>query len=216
MTSTIGSILQAASTSTTSTSTTKTLSQDDFLNMLVTQMKNQDPLNPMSDTDYTAVLAQFSCLSQLSSLNTKIDTIASDIESSNVAQVAALVGSEITAEGNVIQANGSSCDIAYELSGDAASGKINIYDSSGALTDSLDLGVQTSGQHTITWDCSNVASGSYTVEVAAYDSSGTTVTANTTMSGTATGVTVQDGTLCLIVNGQNIPYEDVVSIKQGT
>jgi len=214
MTSTIGSILQAASTSTTSTTSTNTLDQEDFLNLLITQMQNQDPLNPMTDTDYTAVLAQFSSLSLLSSLSTKIDDMAVALEATSIAQVASLVGSKITAEGNVIEANGSSCNIVYELSDDAASGTINIYDTDGTLTDTIDLGAQSSGLHTAVWDCSSVASGNYTVAVTAYDSSGSTVTASTTASGTATGVTVEDGTLCFIVNGQSIPYGDVISIEK--
>jgi len=177
-------------------------------------MQNQDPLNPMSDTDYTAILAQFSSLSLLTSLSTKIDSIAEDIESTNISQAASMVGSKITAEGSVVEADGSSCDIIYDLSDDIASGTINIYDSSGTLADSIDLSTQTSGQHTVTWDCSDVASGDYTVDISAYDSSGTAVTVSTYTSGTATGITVEDGTLCFIVNGQNVPYEDVVSIEQ--
>jgi len=137
-------------------------------------------------------------------------------EASSIAQIASLVGSEITSEGNVIEANGSSCNIVYELSDDAASGTINIYDADGVLTDTINLGTQSSGMHTAVWDCSSVASGTYTVEVTAYDSSGSTVTTSTTTSGTATGVTVEDGTICFIVNGQSIPYGDVISISKAT
>jgi flagellar basal-body rod modification protein FlgD len=217
MTSTIGSVLSAlTSSSATSTSTSSTIDESEFLELLVAQMQNQDPLNPMSDTDYTAVLAQFSSLSLLTSLSTKIDSIAEDIEATNISQAASLVGSNITAEGSVVKADGSSSDIIYDLSDDIASGTINIYNSSGTLTDSIDLSAQTSGQHTVTWDCSDVTSGNYTVEISAYDSSGTAVTVSTYTSGTATGVTVEDGTLCFIVNGQNVPYENVVSIEQAS
>ncbi len=217
MTSTIGSVLSAlTSSSTTSTSTSSTIDESEFLELLVAQMQNQDPLNPMSDTDYTAVLAQFSSLSLLTSLSTKIDSIAEDIEATNISQAASLVGSKITAEGSVVEADGSSCNIVYDLSDDIASGTINIYNASGTLTDSIDLGAQTSGQHTVSWDCSDVTNGNYTIEISAYDSSGTAVTTSTYTSGTATGVTVEDGTLCFIVNGQNIPYEDVVSIEQAS
>lgn len=215
MISTISDI--SASTTATATETAaaaKTLDQGAFLEILVAQLQNQDPLDPMDNTDYTAVLAQFSSLAQMSSMNGKLDKIVSIVESSSALNTANLIGRGVTAAGGTLSVDGASADIAFSLPEDAASCQVNIYGADdGLLAASFDLGTQAAGEHSIAWDTSGVSSGSYSVEVSAYDAGGSAITATTVISGTVTGVTAGSGTLCLVVNGLSIPYDDIISIS---
>lgn len=215
MISTIGDISASTTTTTTETaSATKTLDQDAFLEILVAQLQNQDPLDPMDNTDYTAVLAQFSSLAQMSSMNSKLDNIASIVESSSATNTANLIGKEVSAAGGTLSVNGSSTNVAYSLPEDATSCQVNIYGADdGLLAASFDLGTQAAGEHSIAWDTSSVSSGNYSVEVSAYDGSGNAITATTMISGTVTGVTAESGTLCVVVNGLSLPYDDIISIN---
>lgn len=97
-----------SSTSTASTTSTDTLGKDAFLRLLVTQMKNQDPLSPTDNTEFIAQLAQFSSLEQMQNLNTTATTIS---QNQQILQGASLVGKTVTgkdAEGDVISGTCSS------------------------------------------------------------------------------------------------------------
>ncbi|MBU8911758.1 MAG: flagellar hook assembly protein FlgD, partial [Desulfobacterales bacterium] len=78
------------------TLTSSTMGKDDFLKMMIAQLQHQDPLNPLDGTDFTAQLAQFSSLEQLSNMNTQLETLGLYQSSLNNAQSISLIGKEIT------------------------------------------------------------------------------------------------------------------------
>jgi len=191
-----------------------TLGKDDFLNMMVTQLKHQDPLNPLDGTDFTAQLAQFSSLEQLSNMNDQLELLSLYQASLNNAQSVNLIGREVTAKGDVVKVEGASADLAYNLSGGAEEVTIKIYDEEGNLVDTLELGSQKEGENSITWDCSDVAAGNYTFEVSATDSNGDVMPAYTIIVGRVTGVTFEDGSPHLSVNGRDIAFGDIISVNE--
>ncbi|MGD8888475.1 MAG: flagellar hook capping FlgD N-terminal domain-containing protein, partial [Desulfobacterales bacterium] len=85
-----------------STIESETLDKDDFLNLLITQLQNQDPLKPTDSVEFTAQLAQFSSLEQLSNVNENLKLLQNFQASINNSQAVALIGKEITAKGNSI------------------------------------------------------------------------------------------------------------------
>jgi len=192
-----------------SAASSQVLTQDDFLQMLIVQLQNQDPLNPLSGTDFAAQLAQFSSLDQLTKINTQLSSLASTLSSTNNSQVVSLIGDEVVTSGNSITVSGASTTLAYNLSQNAQQGTIQIYNSNGTLVNTLTFGQQQSGNNTVNWDTSNVNSGTYTFKVSAVDSSGNAVSATTMMTGTVTGVIFQNGVPYLSVNGQNVALTDV-------
>jgi len=209
--------LTSSTTNSTSTSTTSTaLGQDDFMTMLLAQLQNQDPLNPMEGSDFAAQLAQFSSLEQLTNLNSTMSSLPTYLQAFSNAQMAGMIGSEVSAEGDTIAVSGSSTDISFSLPSAIASGTLNIYDSNGSQVGTADLGSLEAGTNTITWDTSSVSSGNYTFDITAADASGNAVTATTLVSGTVTGVTYKDSTSYLTVNGQEVAFSNVVSINQST
>jgi flagellar basal-body rod modification protein FlgD len=208
----------AGTTATTATSTTSTakntLGKDAFMKMMIAQLQNQDPLNPMDGTAFVAQLAQFSSLEQLQNLNNVMTSLPTYLGNFSNAQMVNLIGNEVTAAGNVINVSGSSAKISYRLPSDIQSGAIKIYDSNGSLVDTVKIGSQKTGLQSTIWNCSKQGSGNYTYEVSATDKTGAEVTVDKLISGAVTGVSFKNGSAYLTINGQQVAFSDVVAINK--
>jgi flagellar basal-body rod modification protein FlgD len=213
-TSTIQSAAGATATSTTTASTKNIMGKDEFLKMLIAQLKHQDPLNPMDGTAFTAQLAQFSSLEQLQNINTQLTSFTKQQQSLGNTQAVNLIGREILAKGDKIQAEGSPVDLRYMLNGDAAAGLVRIYNANGELVDALVFKNQKQGMNTLTWNPPSSATGSCTFEVSAADSAGKSVGVDAMIQGEVTGVNFRDGVTYLSVGNREITFSDVVSVKK--
>ncbi len=189
------------------------IGKDVFLKMLVAQLKNQNPLNPMDGTDFAAQLAQFSSLEQLTNMSAQMEKLSSSIGSMVNSQLIDMIGSSVTARGNSIAADGTVKTLTYTLPSDIKSGDVFIYDSSSNVIAKLPIGSAKAGLNTMAWNTSG-RTGNYTFAVAGVDLQGKPVNGTTMMSGTVTGVNIQNGTSTLVVNGQNIAFGDIVSISK--
>jgi len=207
----------ATSAASSSTSTAKNaLGKDAFMKMMIAQLQNQDPLNPMDGTQFVAQLAQFSSLEQLQNLNEVMTSLPTYLGNFSNAQMANLIGNNATAAGNVVTASGSQASITYRLPSDIQSGSIKIYDMNGALVDTIKIGSQKSGLQSTIWNCSSQAAGNYTYEIGAVDRKGSEVTVDKMISGAITGVSFKDGVAYLTINGQEVAFSDVVKINKST
>jgi len=193
---------------------TSTIGKDDFFKMMIAQLQHQDPLNPLDGTDFTAQLAQFSSLEQLSNMNTQLETLGLYQSSLNNAQSISLIGKEITAKGNIIKVDGTSADLTYNMSEGAEKVVVSIYDEGGNLVDTLELGSQQEGENSVTWDCSGIAASNYIFEVSASDANGDVVPAYTMITGKVMGVSFEEGSPILSVNGQDIPLGNIISVNE--
>jgi flagellar basal-body rod modification protein FlgD len=137
----------------TSTDSTGTLGKDAFLQLLVTQMKNQNPLDPQDNTQFVAQLAQFSSLESMQNLTSTVDSIASSYKSSQALQASSLVGRSV-----IIDAGATSVDTAKGMNGTvvvpAASSMttVKVYDAQANLVKTIDLGASTGGKVNFAWD----------------------------------------------------------------
>ncbi len=202
----------AATTSTTASK--NVLGKDDFLKMMIAQLKHQDPLNPMDGTAFTAQLAQFSSLEQLTNINSQLTSFTQQQQALANTQAVNLIGKQVLAKGSAVNVDGNPVALSYKLGADAASGQIQVYDSNGQLVDALTFKNQSKGLNSVTWTCPSSAKGTYTFAVSALDKSGQPVTATTMAQGTVTGVNFHDGATYLNVGGQEVAFSDVVSVKQ--
>ncbi len=189
-TQSISSILSAASSSTTDTTTTSSvLGKDEFLELLIAELQNQDPLEPMNNQEYVAQMAQFSSLEQLQNLNA---TLADNVNytmllSQTISNTMAtsLIGKEITAECDTVGiTSGSDANITFATADYAASGTITVSDADGTVVRTLHVDNLLSGDHSICWDGkdeygNDVASGEYSYTVSLTDANGSSVTAST-------------------------------------
>jgi len=160
--------------------------QSSFLTLLVAQLKNQDPTNPMQNNELTTQLAQISTVSGIEKLNTTLGSVSGQIESSQSLQAANLIGHGVMIPGTTILAGTSTTDgtsttsttpFGVELQQAADKVTATIKDASGVVVRTIDIGKLDAGVHTFTWDGSvtdgsTAPNGSYTVSIAA--SSGTT------------------------------------------
>ena len=124
----------ALSAETQSSAPIKILGKDDFLNLLVTQLQHQDPLNPADSTEFTAQLAQFSSLEQLNNINDNLENMEQFQASVTNSQAVSYIGREITARGNSVQLeSGQPAECQFELEADAALAVISIIMPTAAL-----------------------------------------------------------------------------------
>lgn len=208
-------ISQYSKTAGTTQAKTQTLGKMDFLKMLVAQLKHQDPLNPMSGTDFAAQLAQFSSLEQLYNLNENLKNMGVYQMSQANVQAVNLIGKEVTAaNGNTFEATGRPVDISYRLSTDAQFVELRIYDSTGKLVDTLQYSDQKSGVNTVTWYGGSGATGSHSFKVEAKGSDGKAIEADTLITGKVTAVSFKNQAIYLNVGGTEVNFSDVVRIKQ--
>jgi len=204
----------STTTATTSTTASKNvLGKDDFLKMMIAQLKNQDPLNPMDGTAFTAQLAQFSSLEQLTNINTQLTSFTQQQQALGNSQSVNFIGKQVLAKGSTVNVDGNPVPLSYNLGADAASGQIQVYDSNGQLVDTLSFKNQKQGLNSVVWNCPSSAKGNYTFAVSALDNSGQSVSASTMAQGTVTGVNFHDNATYLVVGGQEIGFSNVVSVK---
>ncbi|EIJ47222.1 flagellar basal-body rod modification protein [Herbaspirillum sp. GW103] len=226
-------------TSSSSSTTTSSSSLDDnspdaiqnrFLTLLIAQMKNQDPSNPMDNSQLTTQMAQLSTVSGISQLNNSLSTLMGNLNSSQALSTANMIGHSVLAPGNSIQLtsdttkDSSGNDVTSQkavfgvnLSGTASSVVVTIKDSTGAVVHTTDLGTQAAGVVPVIWDGTNntggkVADGNYTFTVSA-SNNGTAVSASTLSFGTVSSVsTASDGVKLNVSNIGTIKPTDVVQI----
>lgn len=208
--STVGSVTSAAATAAATKETE--IGKDVFLKMLVAQLKNQNPLSPLDGTDFAAQLAQFSSLEQLTNMSTQMENLAASIGSMVNSQLVTMIGSEVTANGDTITADGTAKTLIYSLPSDIKSGEVDIYDSSSRLVAQLPIGSAKAGINTMLWNGSGT--GTYTFAVSGTDLQGNSVSGTTMVTGKVAGVNFQDGSSYLVVNGQSIAFGDVVSVNK--
>ncbi|MDQ5985771.1 MAG: hypothetical protein CSYNP_01488 [Syntrophus sp. SKADARSKE-3] len=201
----------------TSTATGKTLGKDDFLKMLLAQMKNQDPLNPQDGAQFASQLAQFSSLEQLQNLNASISNQTLSMTTMAHTQAVSMIGKTVNISGgNSLVAAGQPLDINYTLDKDAQNVVVSILDQNGNEVKTITASDQKAGQNSVKWDMSSDTKGSYTFKVSATDASGSDVTASTMAQGTVSAVQFKSDGIYVIVNGQELPFSDVTSVSDKT
>lgn len=189
----------AVTTQTATTSSTKSAvdeSQDRFLKLLVTQMQNQDPLNPMDNAQVTSQMAQLSTVSGIDKLNATLEALGNSMIASQSMQAASMIGHVVMAPGNKMElVNGQGVG-ALDLDKPADSVSVAISDASGNVVRNMRLGSQKSGTVPLQWDGLNdsgqmLADGNYTFSATAIlggvKSSATTMSyglVNSVMQGT--------------------------------
>lgn len=211
-----GSLLPGAA----KTASAGTLSKDQFLKLLIEQLKHQDPLSPMQNTEFTSQMAQFSQLEQLYNVNTNLGTMAQASISANNAQSLGLIGKEVKAAGNSVDVKGGNAsEMAFSLPENAATASVSISDAKGNVIATIDTGAKEMGDNTVSWDGRDaagqpVASGTYTFSVNAYSLAGDSIPADTYMRGIVKSVSIQNGVSYLNLGNTKIQLGDVIEVSQ--
>jgi len=144
--------------------------KDDFLKLLVTQMKYQDPMNPMDSAQMTSQIAQLNTVEGINQLNATVTSLQASLMASQSMQSASLIGKTILADGNSISLLNGSANLSIRLEGAAESVVVDVMNASGRIIKSTDLGANAAGIKSFTWDGSTneggtAPNGQYTFQV---------------------------------------------------
>ena len=139
---------------------------DRFLKLLVTQMQNQDPLNPMDNAQVTTQMAQISTVSGIDDLNKSIAAMGSTLFTSQSMQAASLIGKDVLIPGKTLtlDADGKT-SAGFALAGTADKVSVDIKDANGKVVDTIDLGKQSPGRVTFDWTSAKKNATGLTFEV---------------------------------------------------
>ncbi|MFT5590111.1 MAG: flagellar basal-body rod modification protein FlgD [Bradyrhizobium sp.] len=146
--------------------------QDRFMKLLVTQMKNQDPLNPLDNAQVTSQLAQLSTVSGIDKLNTTLESMIASQQSGQAVQAAGMIGHGVLAPGKQLSLASNTSIFGVDMAASAEKVKVTIRDVNGVAVHTMDLGAKDAGTVALTWDGvkddgSKAADGAYSFDVAA-------------------------------------------------
>jgi flagellar basal-body rod modification protein FlgD len=144
----------ATSSSTATKATDTTASQDRFLKLLVAQLNNQDPMNPMDNAQMTSQMAQINTVTGIEKVNDTLKSMASQFSSMQVLQGSSMVGHGVLVESNTLTRIDGVASGALDLSGKADAVKVEILSPGGQVLDTLNLGALDAGRHSFDWNSS--------------------------------------------------------------
>ena len=215
----LASTSASTASSTTTDSSTSSLGMDAFLQLLVTQLQYQDPLDPMDDKEFVAELAQFSSLEQLTEINSGIEGLTTIGQEQQLIGAVNFIGKTIEATGTAVSlTEGEATSVTFSLPEDASTCMVNVLDSSGNIVRTVDLGATKAGDVEFTWDGKDYDGntqddGQYQVAVTATNADGDVMTVTSTMTGVVSGIQQVSGTYYLdIGNGRYVAFTDITNV----
>lgn len=217
---TVSSATSAASSasSTSSTAASMGLSSTDFLNLLVSELQNQDPLNATSTTDFINQLTSYANFNEQQSINSSMTSLAGSFSSLVTLNSVNYIGHTVEAKSNTVELTNGSATFGYSLSSPASNVAITVQDSSGNVVWS-GTGPGNAGANTVTWNGQTTNGtqlsdgGQYTVSVTANDSAGNSLVNYTTTTGTVTGIDASGSTPNLLVNGVPVSASNIIGVS---
>lgn len=191
---------------------------DTFLQLLLTQLQNQNPLEPLDTSQFTQQLVQFSGVEQAIKTNENLETLALLSAANAITGAVSYIGKTVVAAGSSGTLENGSANWSYQVEGGSGTGAFTVRDSAGNQVFTT-TGPISEGTSTFTWDGRKsdgtlAPNGNYTLSITAADGSGGPLQVATSFSGTVEGVDMSRTEPVLLVNGREIKLTDVTIIKQ--
>lgn len=193
----------------TATGPTTDFDRDAFMQLLVTQIRNQDPMDPMDTRDMMAQLAQLTSVEHLIGIEDRLGTLQVASASIANAQAADFVGKTVEADTSQLRLEDAGTSPgAFNLGARAENVTVTIRDSEGRVVRTMELGSLGAGPQRFQWNGENdngarVSAGTYRIEVQAMDDEGNPVDAQTRLRGTVTGISYEGGYPSLLLDGEH-------------
>lgn len=194
------------------------LQKDDFMKLFVTQLKNQDPLNPDDSTEMATKLAQFNSLEQMMNMNKTLESMVTSQNTGRNIQLVSYVGKEITVDGGRVSLkNGEHTKSEFNLKSDATNSSLEIRDASGSLIFEKELGPLEKGQHKFSWDGKtssgrDLPDGIYTYSINARDINQKPLEVTATSKANVTGVDLKSETGLIFSELGELSFDDIKSV----
>jgi flagellar basal-body rod modification protein FlgD len=190
-----------------------------FLTLLTTQLKNQDPTSPLDSNQFTQQLVQMTGVEQQLNTNSLLQQVVSNT-SGGVATAVGLIGKQVKATSDTANLTSGQAQWTYNLPAAAADLKVQVLDSKGNIVSSTAPTDLTAGDHAFTWNGKDLSGaqlpngGTYTLKVTATDATGAALATTNYVQGVVTGVTQNNGSSSITVNGGSVDVSKVISINQ--
>jgi len=186
-----------------------------FLNLLTTQLQNQDPTNPMDAGQFTQQLVEYSQVEQQINTNATLSTISNSLSVSNATSMLSYVGQTVTADGSQTTLQNGNAQWSFSLDR-AATATVNVLNSSGNVVYSQ-TGSYASGSNSFTWNGQGTGgvtepAGTYKISVTGQDASGNAAQVTTALTGTVTGVDFSSGQPYLNIGGSKVSVWSVSTV----
>lgn len=220
MISTVASAATATTTSAADAMKKSTgMNKDDFLKLFVTQLQNQDPLNPQDGTQFIGQLAQLTQVEQAYNTNSNLQNLLGQASNSATLAAVSLIGKEVEAPGNQVGLqSGSPAQVNFNLTGAADQVTVSIKDASGVVVKTISAGAKGAGAVNVAWDGTNnsggqAAPGAYTFSVSAQTASGATVASTSVIKGKVDGVDMSAATPVLSIGNVKLDLTEVTAVR---
>jgi flagellar basal-body rod modification protein FlgD len=188
-----------------------------FLNLLVTQLQNQDPLDPMDANEFTSQLVQFAGVEQQIYQNANLEKLLNATENGQVAAMVNYLGTIAETSGNAFPLDGGQALATYTLGESVVSTTIAIKDAAGQVV-FVAPGETAEGRHTFTWNSDDgsgetLPDGAYSFEVSAKRRDGTFANVTQTAFGRVSGASVEGSQVLLFMGQIAVPMDEVLSVQ---
>lgn len=188
-----------------STAQFNALNAQDFMQLLIAQLQNQDPTDPVNEQELAGEMAEFSSATGINTLDTDASSLMSAQGANALASASALVGKQVVTAGDALVSNNDSeAQGAFTLGQAASDVTVKVADASGKNVGSVDLGALGAGVQTFSWKA-DAPDTAYTFQVQASDAQGAPVTATPGSLYTVSGVKQQNGATELTLSGNPNP-----------
>ena len=195
-------------------STDPSAAQDRFLKLLVAQLNNQDPMNPLDNAQMTSQIAQINTVTGIQQLNQTMQSMAEQFNSLQVMQGTALIGRNVLTEGSSLAVADKVGKGGIELPLAATNVKIEVTTAGGQVLDTIDLGAKAAGRHTFDWDASKYTGATDALQFRIKAVNGSTTLSSTPLAlSKVTAAGAEDGQLKLtLANGKSISYSQIKAL----
>jgi flagellar basal-body rod modification protein FlgD len=181
---------------------------DRFLKLLVAQLNNQDPMNPMDNAQMTSQMAQINTVSGIQQLNDTMKSMNTQFTSMQVIQGSSMIGHEVLTAGSQLTMTNGVGKAAIDLSGNADNVSVQVLSAGGQLLDTLNLGSMSTGTHNFEWNPSSYTGvGNPTFKVTA-SSGGKAISATPLARNTVTSISSD-------ANGMNLSLQGGATVSYG-
>ncbi|MDR3473991.1 MAG: flagellar hook capping FlgD N-terminal domain-containing protein [Devosia sp.] len=216
---TVSGVSGSSGTSTTSSSGTIAGNFNEFLSLLTTQLKNQNPLNPLDTNQFTQQLVEFSSVEQQLKSNDYLQTLVQATQNSSNNAAVSYIGKTVTASGVNSDLKNGAATWSFTVP-QAAAVTVTIKDSSGnqVYTETGQLGA---GAGQFNWDGTKTdgttaPDGTYSISITGKSSGGAYVAVSTETTGVVTGADLSATEPSLIVGSQTVKLSDITSVRSGS
>lgn len=196
------------------------LNKDDFLQLFITQMKNQDPLSPMDSSEFLGQLAQLTQVEQAYNTNSNLQSLISQQNANSNLAAVSFIGKQVEASGNTFKrTEGAEAKLSFTLPAAADNVTILIKDAAGTAVRTINAGRLAGGEGTVTWDGTDnnrnpLVAGIYQFEVSGKAADGSALAGTPMISGVVDGVSLEGSAPTLTVGGVEVALADVRAIRR--